>query len=140
VAVRRLPSTVLTTAVVLAACAGGGAGTTDAETVERGRQLYDASCASCHGGATGGEISDIPPPHNAEGHTWHHSDCLLADIVRDGPAPRPGTGEDFPAMPAFGDELGDDDIAAILAYLKTWWTEEQREFQAEVTALECADG
>jgi mono/diheme cytochrome c family protein len=41
-------------------------------------------------------------------------------------------------MPAFEGILTADDVAAILAYLKTWWTDEQREFQAEVTQVQCA--
>lgn len=43
-------------------------------------------------------------------------------------------------MPAFGGELSDEDIAAVLAFIKTWWTDEQCEFQAERTATDCADG
>lgn len=128
----------VTIGTVATGCGPDG-GRDDAATVERGRLLYERSCASCHGGATGGSISDIPPPHNAEGHTWHHGDCVLADIIRDGPAPRPGAPDDFPTMPAFGDDLHDDDIDAILAYIRTWWTEEQREFQAERTRTDCVE-
>jgi hypothetical protein len=45
---------------------------------------YDTHCIGCHGGATGGSIDDIPPAHNAEGHTWPHADCQLIEIIRDG--------------------------------------------------------
>lgn len=124
-------------AAAVAVGCGGDATDADPAQVERGRELYAAHCVRCHGGETGGEISDIPPRHNAEGHTWHHSDCLLTDIVLEGPAPRAGTGVDFPEMPAFEDELSEEEVAAILAYLKTWWTDDQREFQAEVTEAEC---
>lgn len=122
-------------AMVGASCAGGS--TEDAALIERGAQLYDASCVRCHGGPTGGTISDIPPRHNAAGHTWHHPDCLLTRIILDGPPPRPGAGEDFPAMPAFRDQLSEDDVAAILALMRSWWTGEQRAFQAEITDREC---
>jgi mono/diheme cytochrome c family protein len=99
----------------------------------RGAELYQLHCVACHGGATGGHIADVPPPHNAEGHTWHHEDCLLMDIVRDGMPQREG----YPEMPAFGDVLTDEDIEAILSHIKTWWEPEQRTFQAEVTEHLC---
>jgi len=37
-------------------------------------------------------------------------------------------------MPAFGEDLTDAEIAAILVYIKSTWPERQREFQAEVSA------
>jgi mono/diheme cytochrome c family protein len=116
---------------VLVGCSPGD----DEAEVERarGEELYQAHCVQCHGGATGGHISDIPPPHNAEGHTWHHGDCELVDIVLDGMPQRP----DYPEMPAFGDELTEADVHAILAHIKTWWEPDQLEHQAEVTELLC---
>jgi mono/diheme cytochrome c family protein len=36
-------------------------------------------------------------------------------------------------MPVFGANLGDDEITAVLAYIKSTWPERQRAFQAEVT-------
>lgn len=126
-------------AAALVAGCGRGATPDDPAAVARGGELYGAHCASCHGGPSGGSISDIPPRHNAQGHTWHHGDCVLTEIIRDGPPPRPGA-TDFPRMPAFGDELSDVDIEAILAFIRIWWTEEQREFQAERTQEDCGDG
>ena len=37
------------------------------------------------------------------------------------------------AMPAFGEQLTEDEMASILAYIKTFWGEEEREFQELVT-------
>lgn len=37
-------------------------------------------------------------------------------------------------MPAFGEDLTDAEIEAILVYIKSTWPERQREFQAEVSA------
>jgi|GEM_PF-3833603 len=42
-----------------------------------------------------------------------------------------------PRMPAFRDILTDEDIDSILAFIKTWWTQEQRDFQAQVTQSRC---
>lgn len=117
-------------AAVAVACDAGDPRTDD---LARGEVLYDRHCVECHGGASGGSISDIPPRHNAQGHTWHHADCDLIDIVRDGLPPREG----YPVMPPFADELSVEEVEAILAYTKTWWEPAQREAQAEVTESVC---
>ena len=103
---------------------------------EQGETLYGANCASCHGGASGGAISDSPPRHNANGHTWHHPDCVLTDITLRGAAAW-GADPSTSAMPAFAGDLTEDEIDAIFVYIKTWWTDEQRAFQAEVTQANC---
>jgi len=102
---------------------------------QRGAELYARHCVACHGGATGGAIGDIPPRHNAEGHTWHHPDCELVAITREGMPPRAG----YPEMPAFEDHLTDEQIQAILTHIKTWWEPEQRQAQAEITEQVCDD-
>ena len=72
------------------------------------------------------------PPHDDTGHTWHHSDRMLFQITKGGVgAVVPGYESD---MPAFGEDLTDAEIAAILVYIKSTWPERQREFQAEVSA------
>ncbi len=110
--------------------------------LERGADLYQTYCRTCHGGASGGRISDSPPPHNSNGHTWHHSDCQLIDTVMNG-SPMgqmmrlmPG-GEDARAMPLFVNTLSEQDVEAILAYVKTWWRQAQRDHQARVTSQVC---
>jgi mono/diheme cytochrome c family protein len=118
---------------VLSSCAGkpGLAGTPSSGSLaERGERLYQHNCQSCHGGATGGGLRDIPPPHNANGHTWEHADQLLTKIILEGVADP----QQPQQMPAFKDRLTNEDVQAILTYIKTWWTEEQRQFQAKATA------
>ncbi len=113
----------------------------DEATLVDGQELYEAHCASCHGINGEGQFPDAPlqadstgrigaPPHNADGHTWHHHDDLLYEIIRFGGQGNP---EMFYTMPAFGNQLSDDNIEAILAYIKTMWTDEQRLTQAERT-------
>ncbi len=127
------PSPLLLTlvALLLTACsAGNGARATPDPLVNKGAALYQANCQSCHGGAAGGSLRDIPPPHNASGHTWHHPDQQLTEIILNGlDISLPGESK----MPAFKDKLNAEDVQAILALLKTWWTPEQRKFQAEAT-------
>lgn len=112
--------------------------------VERGAILYETYCVKCHGGATGGQMMDFPPRHNANGHTWHHPDCQLIEVVLNGSGEMGemmremmGVPETVPRMPAWKDTLTKGDVAAILAYIKTWWTEEQRQQQAAITEELC---
>ena len=106
-----------------------------------GEQVYAQNCAACHGGNGEGQFPDNPrardasgrygaPPHDDTGHTWHHDDDLLYQIVREGGMGNP---EDFNPMPAFGDRLSDGEIEAVIFYIKTFWTEEQRLNQQRTT-------
>ncbi|MEL6527697.1 MAG: cytochrome c [Chloroflexota bacterium] len=113
----------------------------DEDTLALGQSVYEANCASCHGINGEGQFPDAPmqpddtgrigaPPHNSNGHTWHHDDDLLYDIVRNGGK---GTPDRFYPMPAFGEQLSDDEIIAVIEYIKTMWSEEERFIQAERT-------
>lgn len=111
---------------------------------QRGQAVYEANCASCHGGPTGGEMMDYPPRHNTNGHTWHHADCELTQVIRDGASPMTEmmrsmmAPPDAPRMQAFKDRLSDEEIEAVLAYIKTLWTPRQRDIQARTTLEVCA--
>lgn len=111
---------------------------TNADLVDMGRGIYRKECASCHGVNLEGQQKwqtrlangKLPaPPHDASGHTWHHSDRVLFDITKRGPAAYPSG---YPTdMPAFGDRLSDEQIAAVLAYIKSSWPTEVRTRQAK---------
>ncbi len=117
------------------------------ETVARGRVLYNANCASCHGANLEGQPDwqivgkdgILPaPPHDDSGHTWHHSDTVLIDyITLGGEGAMAKTGVPFNSgMPAFGEVLSDQEIASILAFIKSTWSERERSYQADQTAAE----
>jgi S-disulfanyl-L-cysteine oxidoreductase SoxD len=97
-----------------------------AETVDTGAELYAARCQVCHGDREGRRTSQGAPPHNEAGHTWHHADAQLKDWIINGKL-------GFGPMPAFEGKLAESEVDAILAYIKTWWTPEQRETQADVS-------
>ncbi|HEX2136748.1 MAG TPA: cytochrome c [Microvirga sp.] len=107
---------------------------------ELGRRLYADRCASCHGTNLQGEPDwqtpkpngRMPaPPHDASGHTWHHSDHELFQITKFGMAAVvPGDASD---MPAFGGALSDREIHAVLAFIKSTWPEREREYQENRT-------
>lgn len=107
---------------------------------EMGKRVYDQHCASCHGANGEGKYPSAwkqpdasglldAPPHNAEGHTWHHADGLLFDIIKNGLI-APG----FHPMPPFKEKLTDEEIWAVIAYLKSWWKPDQIEIQATMSA------
>lgn len=88
-------------------------------------------------------MMDYPPRHNANGHTWHHPDCELTEVIRTGGGPmvemmrRMMAPSGAPTMPAFRERLSDEEIDAVLTYIKTMWTPEQREAQARTTLEQC---
>ena len=121
--------------------AGGGA---SAAEIARGKTLYAERCASCHGAGLEGQPdwkSPLPsgrmpaPPHDASGHTWHHPDGVLLRITRGGPAAVVGGGYQSD-MSGFGSVLTDDEIRAVLAFIKSTWPERERAYQAEMSRRE----
>lgn len=106
-----------------------------------GRAIYGQYCSSCHGangeGAPGWQMPDVrgelpAPAHNATGHTWRHADAALYEMVSEGWRD-PFNRTDRQTMPAFGDRLSAQEIRAVISYLKTLWTAEQRQAQAEAS-------
>ncbi|MEO1911076.1 MAG: cytochrome c [Paracoccus sp. (in: a-proteobacteria)] len=116
-----------------------------ADDIALGKEIYATNCAACHGSDLEGqpdwkrrlENGRMPaPPHDATGHTWHHADSQLFTITKLGVgAVVDGYESD---MPAFDGPLADDEIRAVLSYIKSTWPDRQRGFQAEVTGDEKA--
>jgi mono/diheme cytochrome c family protein len=109
--------------------------------IAQGRQVYEAHCAACHGAELQGQpdwrtalpSGRLPaPPHDASGHTWHHSDAVLFRIVKEGTAAVVGGGYESD-MPSFGDVLSDAEIQAVLAYIKSTWPARERSYQESVS-------
>lgn len=119
-----------------------------ASAADHGATLYADHCAACHGAALEGQPDwqtpnpdgTFPaPPHDATGHTWHHGDGLLTDYVRLGgqkALEMRGVTGFASGMPAFGEVLTDQDIAAVLDYIKSSWPPRVQEAQRARTAAE----
>ncbi|MBU0860791.1 MAG: cytochrome c [Alphaproteobacteria bacterium] len=108
----------------------------DAAIVAEGAELYAAHCASCHGadlqGApnwqspnSGGRLP--APPHDASGHSWHHDSATLFALTKLGVAEMIGDPTYKSDMPAFGETLTDDQIIAVLSYIKSTWPQSIRD-------------
>jgi mono/diheme cytochrome c family protein len=108
--------------------------------VALGQDIYARTCASCHGANLEGQPNwqqELPtggrpaPPHDETGHTWHHADETLFTIVRDGgqAVSPPGYKNN---MPAFGSRLSDEEIWAVIAYIKRSWPPEIQALQSQV--------
>jgi len=99
-----------------------------------GKNLYDQFCASCHGVSMQGQFNwqqrlangRLPaPPHDESGHTWHHPDWQLAQMIKIGFVGGVNAPDGYESdMPGFADVLSDDQIDLILAYIKTFWPDE----------------
>ncbi len=107
--------------------------------IESGHQVYQQQCAVCHGEAAQGspnwrrpddQGNLPPPPHNAEGHTWRHSDSMLQRMISQGWRD-PFNKTQRLTMPAFEQTLTPKEIDNLIVYLKTLWTPEQRNFQMQ---------
>jgi mono/diheme cytochrome c family protein len=113
------------------------------ELVARGKVIYASHCAACHGANLEGQANwrqrlsngRLPaPPHDKTGHTWHHPDAVLIDITKNGLVPGRTAPDDYVSdMPAFGKVLSDEEIIAVLAYIKSTWPLEMLELQKTVT-------
>jgi len=99
----------------------------NAEQVALGQQVYASFCAGCHGGNLEGQpnwrqrlpLGNFPaPPHDESGHTWHHADQWLFELVKYGgkyhAPPRYRS-----AMPAYQELLSDAEIWAVLGFIKS---------------------
>ena len=132
--------------VVLGFIAWGRFGTVEsdhpsAQRLAQGQTIYHEQCASCHGANLEGQPNwrerqpngRLPaPPHDASGHIWHHPDDVLFGITKHGLAPYAPHGYESD-MPAFDGKLTDDQIRAVLAYIKSQWPPEIQERQKAIT-------
>ncbi len=93
-----------------------------------GSSLYLKNCVSCHGNKLQGQPKwniekdsaghNYAPPLNGTGHTWHHNPEILFNIIRYG---LKKMYPDYKGKMLGNDDLTDDEIWSILAYIKSTW-------------------
>jgi cytochrome c len=107
-----------------------------------GKTVYMENCASCHGALLEGQAnwqqrdSDgyMPaPPHDVSGHTWHHPSSYLFLMTKYGIEKM--IGEKYPNnMPAYENKLTDNEIIAVLSYIKSTWPKPIQRQHDEISA------
>jgi mono/diheme cytochrome c family protein len=102
----------------------------DAALLALGQRIYGEQCAACHGLRLEGQANwrergpdgKLPaPPHDASGHTWHHPDELLFQITKHGVAKVAKLQDYATAMPVYEGVLSDEEIVAVLSWIKSQW-------------------
>jgi cytochrome c oxidase cbb3-type subunit 3 len=83
------------------------------QTLERGKAVYLANCARCHGGdglgqTTMGRMVESPDISDAKWQAKRSASRMVASVTR-------GRGQ----MPAFGKKLSKSEIAAAILYVRT---------------------
>ena len=115
--------------------------------IAQGETVYAVNCSGCHGANLEGEVnwkernedgSFRSPPHDETGHTWHHGDLTLIDSIVLGGARLNDMNIGTSNMPVFGELLTDEEITAVLIYIKSTWPEDVRQLQWEATLREQA--
>ena len=114
----------------------------DAAVVARGRAVYAQHCAQCHGADLAGQPrwrergpdGLLPaPPHDRSGHTWHHTGEVLFNLTKYGVQRYAGP-EYKSAMPHYEGVLADQDIVAVLSYIKSTWPPDVRQLHDQLEA------
>lgn len=149
----RLKTTVFAAALMLPGAAFAQAlAQPDTADPALGAELYQQSCAVCHGTNLQGQENWQspgedgllpPPPHDESGHTWHHGDDLLFNYTKLGgqaALERSGITGFNSGMPPFEDLLSDEEIWNILAYIKSTWRPRIQEIQQSRTDGEQQQG
>jgi mono/diheme cytochrome c family protein len=100
----------------------------DEDLIAHGKLIFDEFCSVCHGAKLEGELASgarVPegqkpaPPLNGSAHSYHHADGELFGVVKHGPESSDASG--WPRMPVFDRVLPNDDIWAVIAYIKSVW-------------------
>ena len=109
--------------------------------LELGKALYYTHCASCHGDNLQGQPKwktsldedghNYAPPLNGTGHTWHHPDQTLHQIIKYGLAKLVKNYKG--KMIGFEKNLSDREIDYILGYIKSYWSDEYYNHQISMS-------
>jgi mono/diheme cytochrome c family protein len=108
--------------------------------IARGKIIYQNNCISCHqvnlvGVENWKDLDEDghrkSPPLNGTGHTWHHDDATLHNIIKYGLVKLVKNYQG--KMLGFEDKLKDKDIDSVLAYIKTFWPDDMYQQQINLS-------
>lgn len=113
----------------------------DPAIVALGANVYEANCACCHGAYLEGQANWrspgedgrlLAPPHDETGHTWHHDSDTLFQLTKYGVSELINDPEYASNMPIYDGVLSDEEIIAVISYIKSTWSEEIRARHTEM--------
>jgi mono/diheme cytochrome c family protein len=113
----------------------------DPAIVALGANVYEANCASCHGADLEGQANWrspgedgrlLAPPHDETGHTWHHDSDTLFQLTKYGVRALINDPDYASNMPIYDGVLSDEEIIAVISYIKSTWSEEIRARHTEM--------
>jgi cbb3-type cytochrome c oxidase subunit III len=81
-----------------------------AEVIAAGGQLYDVACSNCHG--SDGQGTRMAPALNVQSFLTETNDQALKAIIAQGVTET--------RMPAWGGRLSDDELKALVSYIRAW--------------------
>lgn len=115
---------------------GGAAATPDPMVV--GKKVFNQSCAVCHQANGQGVPGQFPPLVGSEwvlGGDWHGDNHMVRIVLHGLQGPVTVKGEQYNnAMAPWGKTLNDDQIAAVLTYVRNEWGNEAPPISAAFVA------
>ena len=108
--------------------------------ITKGKNIYQNNCISCHqvnlvGVENWKELDEDghrkSPPLNGTGHTWHHDDATLHNIIKYGLVKLVKNYQG--KMLGYEDRLKDKDIDSVLAYIKSFWPDDMYQHQINLS-------
>ena len=86
-----------------------------------GSKVYDAQCAVCHGAMGHGKPPDFPPLANNQSIQMTSAVNPIRMVLIGGYAPGTALNPAPYGMPPFAQILGDEEIAAVVTFIRTAW-------------------
>ena len=99
-------------------------GTTAAEDsllARLGKTIYDAQCASCHGAKGQGKSPEFPPLAGNPSIEMAYAVNPIRMVLNGGYPPATAGNPRPYGMPPFAQRLSDDEVAAVVTYIRTSW-------------------
>ncbi|MBV8472417.1 MAG: cytochrome c [Hyphomicrobiales bacterium] len=89
--------------------------------VDLGKTVYNDQCAVCHGAEGLGKPPDFPPLANNQSIQMESAVNPIRMVLNGGYPPGTSGNPRPYGMPPFGQSLSDDEVAAVVTYIRTAW-------------------
>ena len=122
-------------AVAVMSALHAGAGAAAGATAPDGKAIFASKCAACHQ-ATGAGSGPYPPLAGNGNVTSADTANAILSVLNGRSGPMLVNGKTYSGtMPAWKDQLSNDDIAAVLTYIRSAWTNKAAVVTPEQIAL-----